>query len=84
VEDAALMLKITYPKEAPAGFVPFHKRIEDLLGSDVKPVTVHELQKRLADRGIAATLTEVETAVRYRREIFVNIRRNGFILKSVL
>ena len=82
-EEAAQMLRITYPTEASEGFVPFHRKIEDLLVNDVKPLTIRELQKRLADRGTAATLTEVERAVRYRREIFVNIRRNGFILKNV-
>lgn len=77
------MLRLKYPKEVSEGLVPFHRKIEELLINDVKPATIHELQKRLADRGTVATVSEVGRAVHYRREIFVNIRRNGFILKSV-
>ncbi|MGY3532192.1 recombinase family protein [Bradyrhizobium sp. USDA 4452] len=81
-EDAAEMLRITYPKEGSRGMVPFHKRVEEVLVSEVKPVTIHEIHKRLAERGVAATPTEVERAVGYRRDVFVNIRRNGFMLKT--
>jgi hypothetical protein len=82
-EDAAQMLTITYPKAVSKGVVPFHKTIEELLGEDVEPVTIRKIRKRLADRGVVATLAEVERATGYRREAFVNIRRNGFMLKAV-
>ncbi len=75
-------LRIAYPKEGSEGMVPFHKKVEDLLVSDVEPVTIHEIQKRLAERGVAATPTEVERAIGYRRDTFVNIRRDGFMLKA--
>ena len=81
-EDAAEMLRVSYPKEGSRGMVPFHKRVEEVLVSEVKPVTIHEIQKRLAERGVAATPTEVERAVGYRRDVFVNIRRSGFMLKT--
>jgi hypothetical protein len=82
-EETAEMLRITYPKEGSEGMVPFHKKVEDLLVNDVEPVTIYQIQKRLAEGGTAATVTKVERAIGYRRETFVNIRRNGFILKRV-
>jgi DNA invertase Pin-like site-specific DNA recombinase len=62
-EDAAQMLTITYPKAVSKGVVPFHKTIEELLGEDVEPVTIRKIRKRLADRGVVATLAEVERAM---------------------
>jgi hypothetical protein len=77
------MLTITYPKAVSKGIVPFHETIEDLLANDVEPVTLREIQKRLADRDVVATWNEVDRAIHYRREAFVNIRRGGFMLRSV-
>jgi site-specific DNA recombinase len=82
-QDAAQMLTITYPRASSLGYVPFHKKVEDILADDVEPVTMAMIQNRLADIGVVANLSEVDRAIRYRREAFVNVRRQGFMLKAI-
>jgi hypothetical protein len=83
IEDASQMMTITYPRASSKGFVPFHQKIEDLLTDDTKPVTVADIRERLATTGVVATWNEVDRAIHYRRDVFVNIRRQGFMLRSV-